>query len=315
MTTDSQENLPQVNASEEVLQTSVQSSERLSISPVAYAFLALLVVFVLYQIVGGTATLLIFGSKVRPETVQWLRLATMVGQMLLILIPTILLARFQSANVRETLRLRGTGLLEVLLAIVGVLSLQQLLQVYMILQDQIPIPTVVQPFVESIRKAIEETYKELASSHSIPELFYVLIVVALVPAFCEELLFRGLVQKNFERGLKGWWAIIFPGIIFGAYHFNPFSFLPLVVLGVYLGFLVYRSNSILTSIVAHFANNLFAVVSIFFNSDEGIFFHDETAVPSASMIFQIVVGFGVIFSVSMYAFVKLTRRMGDVQVG
>jgi membrane protease YdiL (CAAX protease family) len=314
MTTDPQENLPQVRPSEEVLQTPVQPSERVNISPVAYAFLALLVVFVLYQIVGGTATLLIFGSKVRPETVQWLRLATMFGQILLILVPTILLARFQSTNVRETLRLRGTGSLEVLLAVVGVLSLQQILQVYMILQDQIPIPTVVQPFVESIKKAIEETYKELASSHSIPELFYVLVVVALVPAFCEELLFRGLVQKNFERGLKGWWAVIFPGIIFGAYHFNPFSFLPLVVLGVYLGFLVYRSNSILTCIVAHFANNLFAVVSIFFNSDEGILFHDDTAAPSVSMMFRIVVGFGVIFSLSTYAFVKLTRRLGDIQV-
>jgi membrane protease YdiL (CAAX protease family) len=314
MTTDSQENLPQVKPPEEVLQIPVQSSERVNISPVAYAFLALLVVFVLYQIVGGAATLLIFGAKVRPETVQWLRLATMLGQILLILVPTILLARFQSPNVRETLRLRSTGLIEVVLAVVGVLSLQQLLQVYMTLQDQIPIPTVIRPFVESIRKAIEETYKDLASSHSVLELSYVLIVVALVPAFCEELLFRGLVQRNFERGIKGWWAIIFPGIIFGAYHFNPFSFLPLVILGVYLGFLVFRSNSILTSIVAHFANNLFAVVSIFFNGDEGILFHDDTAVPSVSMIFRIVVGFGVIFLLSMYAFVKLTRRIGDMQI-
>jgi membrane protease YdiL (CAAX protease family) len=287
----------------------------LSISPVAYAFLALLVVFVLYQIVGGTATLLIFGSKVRPETVQWLRLATMIGQILLILIPTILLARFQNPNIRETLRLRGTGLLEVLPAIVGVLSLQQLLQVYMTLQDQIPVPTSIRPFVDSIRTAIEETYKELASSHSIPELFYVLIVVALVPAFCEELLFRGLVQKNFERGVKGWWAIVLPSIIFGAYHFNPFSFFPLVVLGVYLGFLVFRSNSILTSIVAHFANNLFAVVSIFFNSDEGILFHDDTAGLSVQAIFQVVVGSGVVFLISTYAFVKVTRRTGDVEAG
>jgi len=310
-----QENHSPISPSEERLPTPFQSSERLNIPPVAYAVLALLVVFVLYQIIGGTITFLIFGPKVRPETVQWLRLATMLGQIVLILIPTLFLTRFQSASVGETLRLRGAGLREIILAVIGVLSLQQILQVYMTLQDQIPIPTLVRPFVESIRKAIEETYKELASSHSVPELFYVLIVIALVPAFCEELLFRGLVQKNFERGVKGWWGIIIPSIIFGAYHFNPFSFFPLVVLGVYLGFLVFRSNSILTSIVAHFANNLFAVVSIFFNSDEGILFHDDTADLSFPVIVRVVVGSGVVFLLSTYAFVKLTRSTGDIQVG
>lgn len=314
MTSQSPENLSQAESSDDALQAPVQLSERSSLSPVAFALLALLVVFILYQVVGGTATFFIFGAKVSSETVQWLRLATMLGQILLILIPTILLTRFQGASARDTLRLRRTGPREILLAIVGVLSLQQLLQVYMTLQDQIPIPTAIRPFVESIRQAIEETYKELASSHSIPELFYVLLVVALVPAFCEELLFRGLVQKNFERGLKGWWGIILPGIIFGAYHFNPFSFLPLVVLGIYLGFLVFRSDSILTSIVAHFANNLFAVVSIFFNSDEGILFHGGSSGLSVSAISWTVAGFGAIFVLSTYAFARLAPRMENVQV-
>jgi membrane protease YdiL (CAAX protease family) len=314
MTSQSPENLSQAESSDDALQGPVRLSERSNFSPVAFALLALLVVFILYQVVGGTATYFIFGAKVKPGTVQWLRLATMLGQILLILIPTILLTRLQDSNARETLRLRGTGLREILLAIVGVLSLQQLLQVYMILQDQIPIPTSIRPLVESIRQAIEETYKELASSHSVPELFYVLLVVALVPACCEELLFRGLVQKNFERGLKGWWSIMLPGIIFGAYHLNPFSFLPLVVLGIYLGFLVLKSDSILTSIVAHFANNLFAVVSIFFNSDEGILSYGGSSGLSVSAISWTVAGFGAIFVLSTYAFARLAPRVENVQV-
>ena len=304
---DSPEYPPQDELSREVPPSPTGSSERVIQSPVAYALVALLVVFVLYQVVGGTITLLVFGAKVRPETVQWMRFATILGQVLLILIPTILLTHFQGLSARETLRLRGSGAREVLLAVVGVLSLQQILQVYMALQDQIPIPNSIRPLVDSIREAIEETYRELAASHSVPELLYVLLVIALVPAVCEELLFRGLVQKNFERGVRGWWKVVLPGVIFGAYHFNPFAFVPLAVLGVYLGFLVLRTESILTSVVAHFANNLFAVIVIFFNGNEAILLHDATSDLSVTTIFWTAGGFGFVFAVSTYAFVRLTR--------
>jgi membrane protease YdiL (CAAX protease family) len=298
---------PQDESSREILPSPTGFSDRVGQSPVAYALIALLVVFILYQVVGGTITLLIFGVKMRPGTVQWMRLATMLGQILLILLPTIVLTHLQGFGTRQTLRLRGTGSREILLAVVGVLSLQQILQVYLVLQDQIPIPTSIQPLVDSIREAIEETYRELTAAHSVPELFYVLLVIALVPAVCEELLFRGLVQRNFERGVKGWWKVIIPGIIFGAYHFNPFSFVPLAVLGVYLGFLVLRSESIVTPMAAHFANNLFAVVVVFFNGDEAILPHDDMSGLSFSALSSTVAGFGLVFVLSMYAFVKITH--------
>jgi membrane protease YdiL (CAAX protease family) len=298
---------PQDESSREIPPSPTGFSERVAQSPVAYALIALLVVFILYQVVGGTITLLIFGVKVRPGTVQWMRLATMLGQILLILLPTIVLTHLQGFGTRQTLRLRGTGSREILLAVVGVFSLQQILQVYLVLQDQIPIPTSIQPFVDSIREAIEETYRELTAAHSVSELFYVLLVIALVPAVCEELLFRGLVQKNFERGVKGWWKVILPGVIFGAYHFNPFSFVPLAVLGVYLGFLVLRSESIVTPMAAHFANNLFAVVVVFFNGDEAILLHDDMSGLSFSAVSSTIAGFGLVFALSMYAFVKITR--------
>jgi membrane protease YdiL (CAAX protease family) len=302
---------PQDDLSSEGLPSPAGFSERVGQSPVAYALLALLVVFVLYQVVGGTITLLVFGARVRPETVQWMRLATILGQVLLILVPTILLTQFQGLSARETLRLRGSGAREILLGVVGVLSLQQILQVYMALQDQIPIPTSIRPLVDSIKEVIEQTYRELAASHSVPELLYVLLVIALVPAVCEELLFRGLVQKNFERGVRGWWKVVLPGVIFGAYHFNPFAFVPLAVLGVYLGFLVLRTESILTSMAAHFANNLFAVIVVFFNGNEAILLHDATSDLSFTEISWTVGGFGFVFAMSTYAFVRLTRGMNN----
>ena len=287
---------------------------RSNVSPVAFAFIALAVVFLLYQVFGGTVTFFIFGSKPRPNTVQWFRFTTMAGQLLLILLPTLVLTRFQGNNLRDTLRLRPTGTREIFLSIVGVLSLQQILQVYLNIQDQVPIPSSVRPLADYLRKAIEETYRQLVSAHSVPELVFVLLVVALVPAICEELLFRGLVQKNFERGVRGWWGIILPGLIFGAYHFNPFSLVPLAVLGIYFGFLVFRSNSIVPSVAAHFANNLFAVLAVFFSGDENILLHDETGFMSVPTISLALGGFGVVFAISTYGFVKLTRQPPAPQI-
>ncbi len=286
--------------------------ERHGLSPVTFALLSLLVIFILYQLVGGTVTFFLFGGRLRPENIQGLRLATMGAQVVLILVPTILLVRLQSGNLRIGLRLHATGSRQILFAVIGVLSLQQLLQLYMAAQDQLPIPQSVRPVVDQLRKLIEETYKNLVSAHSVPELLYVLVVVAIVPAFCEELLFRGFVQKNFEAGLRKSWGIIVSGIIFGAYHLNPFSFVPLALLGIYFGFLVYHSGSTLTSIVAHFANNLFAVIAAFFNADESLLLAGEAPHLPVSTVVYALVGFGSLFLLSTLAFLRSTRPSAEL---
>jgi membrane protease YdiL (CAAX protease family) len=282
-------------------------SERLSRSPLLFACIALAVVFFMYQVVGGTIIALVFHGKVRPENVQGVRFMTMLGQVVLILVPTLFLSRLQTDKLTATLRFHAVGGREILLAVVGVISLQQVLQVYLGAQDLIPIPPSLRPLIESLRKAIEETYRVLVAAHSIPELVYVLMVVALVPAFCEELLFRGLVQTNFEKGLSGTWGFIIPGVIFGAYHLNPFSFVPLAALGIYFGLLVYRSKSILVSIAAHLANNAFAVLGVFFTGED-VPFHDVVGTLTPSSIALNLGGFGGLFVLSTYAFIKLTRE-------
>lgn len=284
---------------------------RYGLTPINFALLSLGVIFILYQVIGGVIMLLLLGTRAQFENIQGLRLFTMVAQLFLILVPTLILARLQTDNVKMSLRLKLTGWGQILLAIVGVLSLQQLLQLYMLAQDQIPIPPSVRPLVEQLRKMIEETYRNLVTARSIPELVYVLLVAALVPAFCEELLFRGLVQRNFEAGLRRSWAIIITGIIFGAYHLNPFYFIPLSLLGIYFGFLVFRSGSILTSVVAHLANNFFAIVAVFLKAEENFSLTEAARGLPASTIMLAVVGFGALFVLSTYGFIRITRPVTE----
>lgn len=79
--------------------------------------------------------------------------------------------------------------------------------------------------------------------------------IALVPAVCEEVLFRGYVLRSFEKSWGITLGIILSGIIFGAYHLQPTSVLPLASIGILLAFLTWISQSIYPAMLAHFVNN------------------------------------------------------------
>lgn len=84
---------------------------------------------------------------------------------------------------------------------------------------------------------------------------FALFNIALVPAVCEEVLFRGYVLRSFEKSWGIVLAIIISGIIFGAYHLQLASILPLASIGVLLAYLTWASKSIYPAMLAHFINN------------------------------------------------------------
>ena len=236
--------------------------------PVLFALIALAGIFFLYQIIGGGIVLLMTGGKLGNESVGLVRWTTAGGQLLFILIPTILLARLRRPNLKEFLRLRAPGIVEIIAAVIGVFALQQMLVGYMAVQDLIPLPGPLREFLDTIKKLYEDTYRLLLVARSPVEFIWVVIVVALVPAVTEELLFRGLVQSSMEESIGGLGGALFTGLIFGAYHLIPTSIVPLSVLGIYLGFLVYRTKNITVAMSAHFFNNLVACWAMYVHIDD-----------------------------------------------
>jgi uncharacterized protein len=262
-----------------------------NLHPLVYAMLTLIGIFFLYQIVGGGLTVLLFGLDFADDNVQRIRLATAVGQILFLLIPTLVFIRFQSRKILQFVRFKAIGFSEAVYIIIGVIAAQQFLQGYLVFQEMIPIPDAIEPFVDNLRKSIEQMYRVLVRVDTIPELLFVVLIVALIPAFSEEFLFRGLVQRNFEYsfGLAG--GAVVTGIIFALYHLNPFTLLPLMVLGIVFGLLVYKTGSILAAILAHFINNLFAVLSVYYRREE--MFLTDKADPSVitTLLVMFISGF------------------------
>ena len=286
--------------------------ERYSIPPVVFAFLCLLVVFVLYQVIGGFLTLLFVGGKVTAENVMMHRVFTMVGQILFILIPTLLFARLLDHRFSRVFPWRMPQVGETIFAVLSLLFLQQVLQIFLFFQDRIPLPESVKEIVDPARQMLEEMFRTLVSANGLPELLFVLLVVSVTPAIVEELLFRGLVQASFQRRLKPLQAAIWTGVIFGLFHFNPFALVPLAALGCFFGFLRMRSKSIVIAMTVHFLNNALAVVVFFFHVDDKMVIGAAKGldINIAAILAQLFL-FSMLFVVAFSSYLRVTNDISS----
>ncbi len=248
------------------------------IHPIAAAFIGLIGGFILYQIVGGVITLLIFGMNLDTAPVDAVRLMTMAGQILFMLLPALLFSKWFYLDVSAVIRTRVPSWKEFALFGIGIIILTPLLQYFITVQNYfIDIWAESSPFIHSIKSAldslndlVEKTYGNLLTAHNFYEALLVILVVAVVPAVCEETMFRGFIQKSFELKIKPVWAALITAVFFGIYHFNPYGMIPLIVLGFYFGFAAYMSNSILVPMSLHFTNNFIAIMVYFLIGNEDL---------------------------------------------
>ena len=249
------------------------------ISPVAAAFLGLIGGFILYQFLGGLLTLLIFGFDIEAAPVNGLRFMTIIGQILFIFLPALLFSKWIYGDVSKIISLKLPNWKELVLFVLGIIILTPLLQSYLYIQNYfIEQWAEVSPFINSIKflldslnELIEKTFGNLIRADNVPEMLLVIITISVVPAICEEVMFRGYIQRSFGFKFKPHIAAIFTALFFALYHFNPYGLIPLAIIGFYLGFAAYTSQSLVIPIIIHFLNNFFAVILYFIIGDDELF--------------------------------------------
>ncbi|MBO6576553.1 MAG: CPBP family intramembrane metalloprotease [Rhodothermales bacterium] len=231
-------------------------------------------------------------------------IANTVGQFLGLLGLGWLFARLHTSRPAAMLRLRGSGLAITLLSLAGLVALFPIVQWAGSIMDGLPWPEGIREFEQMQMDLIEQV---LATNLGF---FFTLFTMAITPALCEELFFRGYIQRQAERMFSGWLAaIIFSGVVFGLYHFRITQALPLSMLGVYMAYVVWRSNSLVPGILVHLANNGFAVaLGAWISSSDGMSLEDiETMDVPIYIVLGAVVVFGLI--------VRTMHRMGRAEEG
>ena len=89
-----------------------------------------------------------------------------------------------------------------------------------------------------------------------------LLIVALMPAICEEALFRGFIQHSFG-GLNRWLGITLTALMFGLFHLDPARLLPTGILGFGLAYVMSKTDNLLLPMLFHFINNSFSAAASF----------------------------------------------------
>ena len=241
--------------------------ERNRFAPLWMALGVLVVGFVLFQVVGTVVTLgLILGQGVPADQFasdaaavlaahpRAALLGNTVGQVLGLGVPVLLLARLHSRRVLAFLRLRRPDAALAALSFVGLAALWPVVAWLGELNQLLPMPDWVY--------AIEEPQTQLLEGVIASDvgLVFLVIMIALTPALCEELMFRGYVQRQFERPLGPAWSVALTGVLFGLYHLRLTQALPLMALGVYLAYVTWRAGSLWPAVLLHLAYNAFSIV-------------------------------------------------------
>lgn len=266
------------------------------ISPIGAAFIGLIGGFFLYQIVGALLTVLIFGLNLESVPANSMRLMTMAGQILFILLPALLFSKWIYVDVGKIIRIRKPEWKELGLFTIGIVILTPLLQSYLYIQNyfleifakNFAFVNSIKTFFDTLNEMVEKTYGNLLSASNIFELLLVILVVSVVPAISEEAMFRGFVQRSFELKLKPYLAILLTALFFSAYHFNPYGFIPLLILGTYFGYTAYKSRSLVIPVFLHFLNNFSAVMLYYIIGNDELIKSDAKAGGSELSSYLIV---------------------------
>lgn len=223
-----------------------------------------IVALIAFNIVGaivGIAGIILTVDNLDYETIMQqmsgnfdiLFLANSSGQILIMALATLLVVKLHAVKGqrKEFLRLKlsdNVWQVTIIAAVLFVVA-QPLILFLGWLNSFVPVPD----FMAEMQDTMAEMISNFLKSDNV--LLLGVFHVGLVPAICEEIMYRGYVQRAFEKSWGIWAAIFISGAIFGAYHLQLSNFLPLATLGVFLAYVTYISDSLIPAIVAHFVNN------------------------------------------------------------
>jgi membrane protease YdiL (CAAX protease family) len=230
-----------------------------------------LAAIVVWKIMAGGDLMQMEKQMLDPANVSAVKMVQLVASMAMFLLPAFIFAAIVSRNPGRYLGLKTkfnwvqAGLV-VLIVLAGFYLSGALAE----LTNYIPLSGKATAFFKKMEKAYVDQVMVIANMKSIWDYLSSLFIIAIAPAFFEELLFRGGLQQLMVKWSRSAWAgIIITSIIFSAIHFSYYGFLSRLALGIILGLLFHYSKSIWLNILAHFLNNGFAVTAMYLMSRKG----------------------------------------------
>ena len=175
----------------------------------------------------------------------------LITQWIIILAPVLLLFWYTRINLRTSLLLHRPDP-----ASLGASALVGLTWVLLIIQIGywhnliLPVPDEMARYMESLFD-VQQTGVNV---------WTLLLIVAVSPAICEEVLHRGALLSGLRQKLPSWAVVLAVGILFGLFHLSIYRLIPTALSGVLLTYLVIRSGAIWHGMLVHLLVNASAIL-------------------------------------------------------
>ncbi len=155
----------------------------------------------------------------------------------------------------------------------------------------------VQDWMKETENNADKITNAFLGTQSVSGLLFNVFMIGILPAIGEELLFRGIIQQLFKKLTHNAHAAIWiSAIIFSALHLQFFGFLPRMVLGAMFGYMLEWSGTLWLPILAHFVNNVTAVVAYYLAAKgivgTGI---ENVGTPSSGTSWLVLISVGFLF--------------------
>jgi uncharacterized protein len=163
----------------------------------------------------------------------------------------------------------------------------------------------IESWMQSKEESLKQLTEVLTTFDTVPQLLAGFVVIALIPAIGEELLFRGLIQPRMYRLTRNVHvAIWFTGFFFSAVHMQFYGLIPRMLLGVLLGYLYVWSGNLWYPIIGHFTNNGFTLLMIYLHNRKTIDIDIEatSSVPLGTALLAALVTGSLLFVLKRYYF-------------
>lgn len=164
------------------------------------------------------------------------------------------------------------------------------------------------PFMQKFYDLIVEAMKQMTGG----PFWSSFLVTAVFAAVFEEWMCRGVVLRGLLTKMKPGWAIVVSALFFALIHLNPWQALNAFIIGLVMGYVYYKTGSLLLTMLIHFVNNGTAVVaSQFSTGDESEFWIQM--MPTGAYIVVYAVGLA-LFCLCLWVFyrIPLLQQRGNV---
>jgi membrane protease YdiL (CAAX protease family) len=165
-----------------------------------------------------------------------------------------------------------------------------------LVNQQIQLPAAFKTMEASMRLAEDNAIKLMKGflvMEGPADLIAMLLLIAVLPAICEEFFFRGVLQRLFiQITRRPWIGIIITAVLFSAFHGQFFGFFPRLLLGILLGAIYWYSGSIWPAVLGHFINNAVQVILVYRNK---AYIDQEPVIEPVYVILSVLAIIGIIW--------------------